>query len=151
MTRRAALTLIALAGLIVGCHDRPTLLPNPDPLLRKSSTAFAADAAKRFPYPASAEQAGTAVARAQVGYMLNRLEIVNLSEEEWTDVDVWVNRAYVVHLPRMEPKVLKRLDFEMLFNDAGQHFPLKNDKVLVERVEIYQDGKIYNVPFAQAD
>lgn len=148
---RTALTLIALTGLIVGCSNRPTLLPNPDPMLRKPSTEFAADAAKRFPYPADAEQAGTAVARAQVGYMLNRLEIVNLSEEEWRDVDVWVNRSYVVHVPRMEQKILKRLDFEMIFNDAGQHFPLKNDKVLVDRVEIFQDGKIYNVPIRLAD
>lgn len=152
MTRAAALILTVSMGLIAaGCSGRPSMWRNPDPELRKSSAEFAADAAKRFPYPAGAAQAGRAVARAQVGYMLNRLEVVNLSDQPWTDVEVWVNRSYVVHVPSMNPNQLKRLPFQMIFDDSGQHFPLKNDQVLVDRVEIYQGGKIYEVPFQLAD
>lgn len=143
--------MMAVAAVLVGCSGRPTALPHPDPALRKSSAEFAADAAKRFPYPADAEQGGTAVGRAQVGYTLNVLEIVNLSSEPWTDVDVWVNRSYVVHVPKMEPNRLVRLPFQMIFNDKGQYFPLKNNKMLINRVELVQGGKVYEMPFQLAD
>ena len=152
MTRvMTALVLVVVAGAMVGCSGRPTVIPNPDPGLRKSSAEFAADAAKRFPYPADAEQGGKAVGRAQVGYTMNVLEVVNLSNETWTDVDVWVNRSYVVHVPKMEPNRLKRLGFRMIFNDSGHHFPLKNSRVMVQRVELFQDGKLYELPLQLAD
>ncbi len=150
MIRAAAFALtVSLGMMAVGCSGKPPLIRNPDPALQKSGPEFSADAVKRFPYPASAQQAGRAVARAQVGYAFNRLEIVNLSDQPWTDVEVWVNRSYVVHVPKMEPGTLKRLPFEILYNDAGQHFPKRG--VLIERVEIHQDGKIYEVPIQLAD
>src|ERR1051325_11680992 len=69
---------LALGGttalILTGCSGRPSLLPNPDPQLRHSSAEFAADAAKRFPYKTDLTSAQT-TARAQVGYMLNVLEI----------------------------------------------------------------------------
>jgi hypothetical protein len=37
----------ALLGTVVGCSGRPSLVPNSDPSLRRSSAHFAADAAKR--------------------------------------------------------------------------------------------------------
>lgn len=147
---RFGLLLVALL-LVAGCSGRPTVLPNPDPALRKSSAEFAADAAKRFPYPADAERAGRARARAQVGYALDVLEIVNQSAEEWSDVTVWVNRSYVVHLPKMEPGKLKKLPFQMLFNDKGQYFPLDNRKAVIEQLELFQNGKLYEVPVQLAD
>lgn len=147
----AATVMLMVSGAMVGCSGRPTVIPSNDPALNKLSTELAAEAAKRFPYPASAEQAGQAVGRAQVGYTMNVMEIVNLSDEPWTDVDVWVNRAYVVHLPVMEPKALKRVPFKAIYNDRGRHFPLRNDKMMINQVELVQDGKIYNVPLQLAD
>jgi hypothetical protein len=91
------------------------------------------------------------MARAQVGYALNVLEIVNQSKEDWNDVTVWVNRSYVIHLPRMEPQRLKRLPFQMIFNDQGQYFPLDNDKALIQQVELFQNGRLYDVPLQLAD
>src|SRR5690348_84769 len=111
----AMLILAVVAASLVGCSGRAELFPNSDVSLRKPSTAFAADAAKRFPYKLDAPRAGQAEARAQVGYQLDVLEIVNLSNEEWNDVEVWVNQQYVVSLKKMEPHVLKRLTFQMLF------------------------------------
>ncbi|MCC6424288.1 MAG: hypothetical protein IT447_12490 [Phycisphaerales bacterium] len=150
--KRMGLGLGVTALFVVGgCAGRPALLPNPDPTLDKPSTVFAADAVKRFPYKSDAPRGGEAVARAQVGYTLNRLDIVNLSDEDWSDVEVWVNQGYVVHVPLMKAHELKRLNFQMLYNDNGQYFPVDNSKVLVKSVELYRDGKMYTVPVQLAD
>jgi len=144
-----ALALIASLG--AGCSGRPSMLPNKDKSLRTSSAAFAADAAKRFPYKSDAPRAGQAVARAQVGYTMNQLEVVNLSEETWTDVEIWVNEKYVVFIPTMKPKELKILNFQMLFNEKGDYFPVNNKTVRINRVEAYRDGQMWDIPVALAD
>lgn len=151
--RHTMVAAASLAGVMIlgGCAGRPSLIPNSDPALRKTSAEFAADAAKRFPYPADAPDGGEAVARSQVGYVLDRLDIINLSDEDWDNVDVWVNKAYVVHLPKMEKGMLKHIPFQMLFNDEGQSFPTDNSKILVETVQILRDGTLYTVPSAIAD
>src|SRR5215213_6232436 len=136
-----------LASLVAaGCSQRAWWTPPSDPALRKKTFEFKADAAKRFPYKADAPRGGEADARAEVGYMLDQISLVNLSKEEWTDVDICVNKGYVVYLPKMEPGKLKRINFQMLFNDQGKNFPLDNRKTLVEKVEILRGGKMYDVP-----
>lgn len=152
------ITLIALAALTqVGCAGRAELWPNSDPMLRKTSTQFAADAAKRFPYKADAPHAGQALANAEVGYFLDRLDITNLSNVEWTDVEVWVNQSYVVYLPRLEPKAIKSLPFQAIYNDQGQSFPTRDGgffsqkPLIINKVELYRDGKLYDVPVRAAE
>src|SRR5215217_3536484 len=115
MHKPSFLLMIAVA-VLAGCSGRPSLIPNADQSLRKPSSQFAADAAKRHPYKTDAPRGGEAVARAQVGYTLNQLDVVNLSQEPWTDVEIWVNQKYVVFVPRMEPNKLKTLNFQMLFD-----------------------------------
>jgi hypothetical protein len=154
MTRYCGILLIAAVALYVsGCISdaKPSLLPNPDPALNKTSAQFAADAAKRHPYKPDVPRGGEAVARAQVGYWINRLEVINLSDQDWKDVEVWVNQKYVVFLPKMEKKLLKRLPFEMLFDEAGAYFPKDNNKVMMNKVELYKDGKMYDLPLQLAD
>ena len=141
----AALLVAFGAALIVGCQGRPTLFPNPDPSLRKTSTQLAADAARRFPYKADAPHAVETSARAQVAYSLNRLEVVNFSEEDWSDVEVWVNRRYVCHVPRMESRKLKEVHFPMLYDDTGAYFPFDNKEMRIETVELFRDGTMYAV------
>ena len=137
-----------LVSVLAGCSGRPSLVPNADPKLRRSSAEFAADAAKRQ-YQSGAPRGGEAAARAQVAYMLDRIEMVNLSDEDWQDCEVWIDQRYVVHIPRMERGRLKRLDFQMMFNDQGKYVP--TDKYIVKRVELYRDGKLYDVPLQLAD
>lgn len=147
-----ALSVGLLGGLVaVGCSGRPQLFPSSDPALRKSSAEFAADAAKRFPFKADAPKGGPAMARAQVGYTLNKLEIANNSAEDWTDVEVWVNESYVIFLPTMQRGKLKSIPFQMLFNDQGKYFPLNNKEALVNKVDVYMGGKMYEVPKQMAD
>jgi hypothetical protein len=137
--------LFVICSLIAGCADKPTLLPPSDKNLRKTNAQFAADAAKRHPYKADAPRGGEAVARAEVDYTTNQVSIVNLSKETWSSVEVWVNKNYVVFLPTMEPNKLKSLSFTMLYDDKGNNFPTNNLKVMVNKVEILRDGKMYDV------
>jgi hypothetical protein len=144
--------IVAMAvGMTGGCSGRTTMFRNSDPALRKSPAQHAADAVKLFPYKADAPRGGEAVARAHVGYSLDRVEIVNLSEQDWNDVEVWVNEGYAILIPTMKRHELKILDFRMLYNDKGTYFPTDNRKVLVNKVEIYRDGKMFDVTTKQAD
>jgi len=149
----ALLPLVAFAG----CAGRAEIYPNNDPLLRKTSAAFAADAAKRFPFPANARQGGQAQARAEVGYFLDRVDVVNYSDTEWTNVELWINQSYVVFLPRMEPKVVKDIPFQAIFNDQGDSYPTHNggffnrSPVMVTKVQLYRDGTLYDVPVTTSE
>jgi hypothetical protein len=147
------LAIIASPLLFVGCAGRPELLPNGDHALRKTSAEFAADAAKRFPYKSDAPRKGVAVARAQVGYSLNTLEVVNLDDTDWSDVELWVNQKYVVYIPRMPHNELKRLPFQMIYNEKGQSFPTDNGKpeTRVNKLEVFHDGAFQDVTVQLAD
>ena len=129
------LSLIVGIMLACGCAGRPSMLPNSDPNLRKTSAQFAADAAKRHPYKADAPRGGEAVARAEVDYTADFVNIVNLSDEEMDDVELWINQNYVVFIPKMEPKLLKKINFTMLYDDTGATFPTDNRKVMIEKAE----------------
>jgi hypothetical protein len=137
--------------LNAGCSQRAWWTPPEDPALRKKTHEFKADAAKRHPYKADAPRGGEADGRAEVGYTLNQISLVNFSNQEWTDVEIWVNKAYVVHVPKIEPGKLKRINFQMLFNNQGKNFPLDNRKTLVETVEVFHGGKMYVVPVKLGD
>ena len=147
-----SIVIIPCAALLTaGCSGRPELFPNSDNMLRKTSTQFAADAARRFPYKLNAARAGEADARAQVGYAMDVLEIVNLSDEDWIDVELWINQEYCVFLPRVENRKLKRLPFQMIFDETGVSFPTDNTRTRVEKVEIFRDGQMYDVKLQLAD
>ena len=153
-TRCVSATFLGLAAVMTGCAGRPSIFPNSDPALRKTSTEFAVDAARRFPYKADAPQGGDAIGRAQVGYMVHTIEIANNSADTWKNVEVWVNQKYVVFVPQMPPHILKSLPFQMFYDDQGHYFPTENRKendTLVKKVEIYTDGKMYNVQLQLAD
>jgi predicted small lipoprotein YifL len=151
MYKISTLLVLMATSSMVGCGEKPGWMPNPDKNLNRTKMQFAADAAKRHPYKSNAPRGGEAVARAQVGYTLNRIDLVNLSKEPWSDVEVWVNQKYVVFVPTMQPNDLKIIEFTMLFDDQGNYVPLDNKKVLVNKVEILRDGKMYDVPVKLGD
>jgi hypothetical protein len=145
----ATLALVLLpAG---GCANRPTLFANPDPNLRKTRDELAADASTRFPFKEHLPQAKEVKARAEAAYLLNRLEVVNFTGQDWTNVEVWVNRQYVCFVPVMEDRKLKEIHFPMLYDGAGRHFPMDNRQVRVEKVEILRDGTLYEIVCKPAD
>lgn len=149
--RHARMLGVLCLAVAAGCTQRPPPFITNDKSLRKPSTELAADSVKRFPYKADAEKAGEAIARAQVGNTANWLEIVNLSDEDWSDVEVWINKSWVVHLPTMERTKLKRIPFSAIFNDKGQTFPSSTKIERLQIVEVYRDAKMYTVRLQLAD
>lgn len=141
-----------LGGLLMGgCWDTSiSLMPNPNPDLHKSSAEFAADAVKRHPFNTHLEDGGEAQAQAEVGYALNRLELVNVSDETWNNVEVWINRKYVVFVPKITPKVLQRLPFAMFYDGHGHYFQQDN-KEMIQSVILVRGDKMFAVPLQLAD
>jgi hypothetical protein len=152
MKNERCLSLVLLvASAIVGCAGRPSLFPNNDPALRKTSAQFAADAARRQPFKTDLPSGGKAPARAEVDYMLNQIEVANLSQQDWQDVELWVNRKYVVFLPKMEPQKLKNLPFAMIYDAGGNSIPASHLKEKVTKLEAVMNGKLYDIPVKLAD
>ena len=157
-SRRTAARLAAaacLVGALSGCAGRPSLIPNSDPSLRKTSAQFASDAAKRHPFNASLPSGGNAQGRAQVGYGLDTVEIVNLSGEDWQNVELWANRNYVVFIPRVRAGSgrVTTINFQMMYDANGKSFPTNNSRPenMVRQLEMVRDGTLYTIPFKQAD
>ena len=152
----AALFVIALLlTLLGGCEGRVSLFPNADPELRKTPPEFAADAAKRFPYKASLPVTGEAAGRVSGDYGLDVLQLTNISDEDWSNVELWINKQYVVFLPKVEKgaQSIKTINFQMIFNDKGQAFPTDNIPLdnQIHTVELVRDGKLYAVRSQLAD
>ena len=145
-----------LVGVVSGCEGRTAILPNSDGQLNKSPVKFAVDAAKRH-YEADAPSGGEAEARGEANYTLKQLSIGNLSQEDWKDVEIWINQKYVVFLPSI-PKFnkadgIRTIKFQMFYDNTGEHFPasLFSSKVIVDKLQIFRDGKMYDVPLRLAD
>jgi hypothetical protein len=144
-------TLLLAIAVLAGCESKyASTLPQKDPALRKTRLQFAVDAAKRA-YPADAKRERTYDLRVQVGYSLNVIEIANLTNQDWTDLDVWVNKRYVIHVPSIKAHQLERLWFHGIFDSNGNSFPTDNSKVLVNTVEVFKDGVLYDLPPHLAD
>jgi hypothetical protein len=145
---------VALAGVMLavgGCFsERTGFLPNEDTALRKKDKEFVADATQRFPYKETAER-GTTSARAEVDYMYRYIGVANLSDAQWKDVEVWVNKQYVVFVPAWKGEVLKRIQFTMLRDERGNPFTSDKGRNPVKSVEVFTDGKMYDIPLFLAE
>lgn len=151
IARRLSTCVVLISGCaLCGCGDRPTLFKNPDPELRKTRTELKADARQRS-YPEEAPRIYEPKARAQVAYMLRRVELVNFTDEDWSDVDVWVNRQYVCHVPHLQRHQLKEIHFPMLYDSAGKALTITRANPRVETVELYKDGTLYAITCHNAD
>jgi hypothetical protein len=155
--RFATIAVLTLTAILTGCAGRAELIPNGDPSLRKTAAEFAADAAKRYPYKANAPAGGDANASAEVGYVFDRIDVLNTAGADVKNIEMWVNSSYVVFLPSLPSKKIVSVPFQAIYNDAGQSFPTSNGKffsrepILVKKVEFYRDGKMYNVPLVQGN
>lgn len=152
--RLVCVAALAAGAALAGCSGRASILPNPDPALRKTSTQFAADAAKCFPYKPDAPRGGDAAARAEVDYNLRAIHLTNLSGEEWHNVEVWVDGKYVVAILRVPKSTAAKpsyenLNFQLIFDDKGNHYPTFGTHI--KKIEIYRDGKMYDVALHLAD
>ena len=142
-----ALSIATLA--VAGCQRNAVILPNSDSSLNKPAKVFAEEAAKRFPYLADLERGGQLPANAEIGYMVDVITIVNYSKADWTNVELWVNKSYVVPLAvlqsnKAEGNRAKRIPFKVIYNDKGEHFP--SSGATIDTLELKLNGKMYEVP-----
>ncbi len=157
-TKRCSLAIVATALLITGCETNSSrLVPNPDRDLNKSMAKFSADAAARK-YPTtepspvattSPTQLERAPFRGEVDYQLRVINIVNLSDTAWNDVEVWANGKYVCFVPTFPARMQRGIAFRILFSPDGDRPPLKG--LWLKKVELLKDGVIYPVPIFAAD
>jgi hypothetical protein len=153
----AIVALLALLGA-GGCAEpgaATVILPNSDPALRKPVAEFRADGASRHPFKSDAPSGGRADGASRIDYTFDTLQLANFSAEDWNDVEVWVNRTHVVHVPNIEKDAgsAKTISFFMLADASGNSFPADNNDSSrqVRRVEILRDGALYDVPVRLAD
>ena len=142
--------------LLGGCDSRVSFLTNSNPSLRKSPADFATDAANRHPFKEDVASGGEAKGRAMVDYGSDTLEIVNLSDEDWNNVEIWVNRKFVVFIPQIGKNAPKTttLSFQMLYDGAGNSFPTNNmleETNRIHQLEMLRDGKLYTLKTQLAD
>ncbi len=86
--------------------------------------------------------------------MLKRMDVVNLSSETWTNVEIWINQQYVVFVPKLEPNKLEQLNFQMFYDEAGHYFPKDkstDNESLIKSLDMYRDGKMYEIPMQLGD
>lgn len=140
---RVARPLICCLVAVAGCKNA-TMFPSTDGTLNKPAAEFAADAQSRFPYPSSLANAGPIRGLAEVGYDANVINLANYSGEPWADVELWVNRSYVLHLSGVETNKAKLLPFKLFYDASGQHLPEQG--VYVTTLELKRDGVLYTVP-----
>jgi hypothetical protein len=149
LTRLAAVVVfVSLAG---GCSNQQGIFANPDKSLQKSSTQFAADAAKRH-YEADAPTVAQTSARAIINFQSKTIDLENLTAGDWSNVEVWLNKKFVLFIPIMEKQTAKPLYFDMFFDTDGNYFGEYGQTPLSPTIDIYRDGKMYTgVPFTLPD
>lgn len=132
--------------LAVGCTTRPPFMTNADPALRKSSAQFAADAAHRH-YEADAPKGGFANGRAEVDYGIHRITIANSSNEDWDNVELWLNHEYVVFIPKVPANAARSesMNFQYIFDQHGNSFPTNSLETPINSVDLFMNGKMYSL------
>lgn len=120
-------------------------MENADPALRKTSAQFASDAAKRH-YNAEAPRGEDPSGRVEVDYGLHRINIVNSSPQDWKDVEIWVNKRYVVFVPWIPGKATAAeiINFQSFYDDQGNHLPILKTEEITS-VEMFKDGKMHSL------
>jgi hypothetical protein len=143
-------TLAAAAMLAMGCEGTVSLIPNPDPALRKAPAVFSADAAKRQ-YEADAPKIPDSDFRADYALMIKQVDLANISARDYANVEVWINGQYVVFCPSFGKKTDKTLNFTMFFDRDGHHFDTGGGQHPIKSLEVFRDGTMYGVTHHVAD
>jgi len=152
---RCAIAVAGVATALAGCGARIPLLPNSDPALRKKPADFAADAQLRHPFKDDAPSGGEAKGRAAVDYGNGWVEVVNLSDQDWDDAEIWINRRYVVFIPKIEKNApqVKTLNFWMFYDEKDNSYASANSsgETRITQLEMYRAGKMYSLKLQLAD
>jgi hypothetical protein len=127
---------VVLAGMLAGCHSANEYQPQATPTelsAYAASTKFPTDAQPQFnPYITAVVDGGA-----------KQLTIRNFDGPSLVNFNVWVNKTYVLHVDRLDPKKAKLINLGDMYNSSGNN-DLTPDKVSTVQV-VMPDGKLYNV------
>ena len=123
-----ALVLVSLAGCQMVTSDAKE---------RARLAAYAGN----ITYPA-----GASVQTAQVGALISHdektLRVVNFSDKDMTNMDVWINRVYVRHVDSLAARSSVDLDLSRFYSKDGSYFG-QNEQPKVELVQLESGGALY--------
>ena len=88
-----------------------------------------------------------------VDYTFKTVELYNYSDEDWQNIQLWINKNYVVAVPKIAKGKDRTtlLNFQMFFDDTGNYFVTNYGKKRIDTLEMYRDGKMYTVKLGLAD
>lgn len=88
-----------------------------------------------------------------IDYTFKTVEVFNYSDEDWDDVQLWINKNYVVGVPKIAKGRERTLQlfFTMFYDDSGNYFVTEGGKKRVDSLEMYRGGKMYTIPLGLAD
>src|ERR1700722_20961280 len=137
-----------------GCTSRPSFVrsANADPARRKSNAEFAQDASLPQ-YESNASPAGAANGGAVIDYGFHYLSLVNSSNQDWINVEIWVNQKYVIMIPKISANAAQAeiVSFDMIYDSHGASFPTDSAKTPITSVEVFDSGKMFSLMTQLAD
>ena len=149
MPNKAHAVVAVMVALAAGCASGDRRWnPNPELSLQKKPAEYAAYAAEQV-YPADATRAEGSPVLAEVDYGYDVVNLVNVGEEDWNDVNVWVNQQFVVKLGSLPVRVQRGVNFHALYDREGLRAPSRG--VWIRTVEIERDGQLYPLRIRIAD
>ena len=141
-------SVLLLAAALVGCAS------NGNDSARTTAQAPTAPELAAYAgahkYPATQPASNDLRAAAIVSRDRGIIKIYNFTNQPVANPDVWVNEAFVQHLPGIAPgSAPVVIRFSDLYNGLGQQFSSQNEQV--RSVQIESDGKLYTLQGPAAD
>lgn len=126
------------AVAFIGCGTDNPSKSSAAPMTDTERAAYAASHA----YPTSQPSSDLHLA-ALVSPDRSTLKIYNFSNKPLGEVDVWVNRTYLVHVRSLTPNGSVSIRTADLYNAFGKNFSSQADPM--SSVQVLADGVFYNV------
>jgi len=142
----AAVALLLSSALLVGCETpaSPSATASREYTPNAKPTQLAAYAAST-PYPANLQAQENPDLVVLVGKEPGSLTLINTGKQPLRDFNVWINRAYLLHVDRIDPNSVRYLNTSDFYNSAGNNISGaaadSNRQVQVQTA----DGILYNV------
>jgi hypothetical protein len=125
---------------------------NSDPALQKKPAEYAADAANRHPMKTDLPSAGKADGVADIDYHIQMLQLANLSKQDWTNMEIWLNDKYVTFVPKVEAGKLRTLYFHMFYDGRGNKMARAvHGDPRINSVKMLRDDRWFDVPITLAE
>jgi hypothetical protein len=152
MIRTATIFFVSLVACVAGCDVHTGTPMNSDPKLVKKPAEYSADAVARHPMKTDLPKAGEADGVAEIDYDIQMFQLLNLSDTDWDNIEVWVNDRYVTFVPKIEAGKLRTLYFHMFYDGRGNRMPKAvKGEPRIQNIKMLRDDRWFDVKMTLAD